>query len=92
MIKLAKEHFDNVADYRHVPGNEYYFETNINYNETTGENDDQLKNKCDIEKVISEHFSEDKKFNKFVYGCQANNLMLPFLNESFDAYVANLSL
>jgi len=38
MIRLAKDHFDNVADFKYVPGNEYYFETAINYNETD-END-----------------------------------------------------
>eukprot|EP00352_Strombidinopsis_acuminata_P004864 CAMPEP_0176369976 /NCGR_PEP_ID=MMETSP0126-20121128/23662_1 /TAXON_ID=141414 ORGANISM="Strombidinopsis acuminatum, Strain SPMC142" /NCGR_SAMPLE_ID=MMETSP0126 /ASSEMBLY_ACC=CAM_ASM_000229 /LENGTH=90 /DNA_ID=CAMNT_0017728823 /DNA_START=264 /DNA_END=536 /DNA_ORIENTATION=+ len=90
MIRLAKDHFDNVADFRHVPGNEYHFETNINYNET--DENDQLKNKCDIEKIVSEKFSGDKQFNKFVYACQANNLILPFHDETFDAYVANLSL
>lgn len=89
MIKLAKQHFDEVSDFKHVPGNEYYFEQGINYNETNEK--EELKNQCDIEKVITEK-TQGKAFNKFVYSCQANNLQLPFLDCSFDAYIANLSL
>ena len=35
---------------------------------------------------------EQGEFRKFVYGCRANNELLPFDDGVFDAYVANLSL
>ena len=45
---------------------------------------------CDLEATISEKAGQD--YNKFVFGCQANNEKLPFADGYFDAYISNLSL
>ena len=41
-----------------------------------------------LEQVIS----ENSPFNKLAFGCIADNMRLPFTDNTFEAYVSNLSL
>ncbi|CDW79798.1 coq5 family protein [Stylonychia lemnae] len=44
----------------------------------------------DLENQISKYM--ENEHNRFFMGCQANNESLPFKNDTFDCYIANLSL
>ncbi len=35
---------------------------------------------------------EQGEFKKFIYGCIANNEILPFADQIFDSYISSLSL
>ena len=48
----------------------------------------KLKHVCDLNKIVEGQGS----YNKFVYGCRANSEILPFSDNSFNAYISNLSL
>ena len=50
----------------------------------------EMDEKCDIEKIVEENKTKD--FDRMVYGRKANNESLPFNDEVFDSYIANLSL
>lgn len=88
MVKKLKETFEEKHDFTLAPGNKALMDTETDYNEYVEGSTSELKNKCDIEKIIEAQGS----FNKFIYGCQANNECLPFPDNSFDAYLAPLSL
>lgn len=75
------------SDFSMVAGNKYAIDS-VDYCEMVG--DSQLKNQCDLDAVIAKHGGEG--FRKLVYGCRANNELLPFANETFSAYLANLSV
>ena len=47
-----------------------------------------LDQKCDFDEIVK----NQGKFSKFVYGCQANAELLPFSSNTFDAYLANLTV
>ena len=49
-----------------------------------------LEHKCDMEAIIKNKAGTN--FSKFVFGCQANNEILPFPDNYFGAYISNLSL
>lgn len=69
------------SDYAQVPGNKYVCaEKDL----TVAENVEGF----DLEQVIA----SQGEFRKFVFGCVANNEALPFKDESFSAYLANLSV
>ena len=86
MVKKLKVNFETEHDYNLAPGNKSLIDTETNYNEFS--QDGELKNKCDLDKIIE----AQGPFNKFVYGCQANNECLPFPSDYFEAYLAPLSL
>ncbi len=44
----------------------------------------------DLEEEIKKHTESPE--DRFVFGCKANNESLPFKDETFDCYLANLSL
>ena len=48
----------------------------------------EVTSRVDLEKIIE----ENQPFDKFVFGCLADNMRLPFEDNLFEAYVANLSL
>ena len=75
-------------DFVRVEGNKFFIDNQTNYNEFADESNSALKNHCDLDKLIA----DQGEFRKFVFGCQANNEMLPFPDESFNAYLANLSV
>ena len=50
--------------------------------------DGSLQTRCDLDAIIQ----AQGEFSKFIYGCKANNELLPFQSETFDSYIANLSL
>ena len=85
MVKLIKQNFDaGFTDYTHVKGNKYLIDTETDYLEFADDTNKQLKNTCDIEKIVS----EQGDFRKFVLGCQANNELLPFPSNYFDSYLS----
>lgn len=75
------------SDYSQVEGNKFVSEKEIDYTQIESDGK-KLKNTCNLDQIIKAH----EPFRKLVYGCQANNEMLPFANESFGGYVASLSL
>lgn len=88
MVKKLKETFQEEQDYNLAPGNKCLIDTETDYNEFVEGSTCELKNKCDLDKIIEAQGS----FNKFIYGCQANNECLPFPDNYFEAYLAPLSL
>ena len=78
--KLERNYKD--ADYSFVTGNESAFEKELDYGEMTDEA--ELVHKCDLNEVIRKTV-QDRSFRKFVYGCRANNELLPFADETFSA-------
>ena len=91
MVKRVHENFSQEQnDYVKVPGNKYFVDIETDYLSFTDDSCEQLKNKCDLDAIVSEKAGQD--YSKFVFGCQANNEKLPFGDGYFDAYIANLSL
>jgi ubiquinone/menaquinone biosynthesis C-methylase UbiE len=88
MVKKLKETFEQDGDYTLAPGNKFLMDSETDYNEFVEGSTSELKNKCDLDKIVGEQGT----FNKFVYGCQANNEVLPFPSDYFEAYLAPLSL
>ena len=87
MIHLLKANFDNQTnDFSQIPGNKSLIDTETNYCELNA--DQTLANKVDLQSIIS----SQGDFRKLVYGCIANNEILPFGDNLFDSYLANLSL
>ena len=86
VTKMEKLFTSEHCEYSLVEGNKFLAEKT----DFTAMSDDgkQLKNMCDLNQVIQ----AQQPFRKLVYTCQANNEMLPFGDESFGGYVANLSL
>ena len=41
---------------------------------------------------LDQIMSENTPYNKLVLGCMADNMRLPFADNSFEAYISNLSL
>ena len=76
------------ADFCWVPGNKFVLEKEVDYCEGGGE--DKLKHRCDLEQVVRAS-TNGEAFRKLVYGCRANNELLPFADEIFTAYMAPLS-
>ena len=70
-----------------VSGNKFKYD-DTDYTEFADTSNKSLKNLCDLDKAIS----AQGQFRKLVYGCQANNEILPFADSSFNAYIANLSI
>ena len=86
MVKKVLHNFsqkDN--DFSKVEGNKFIVDTQTNYNEFADDSCTTLKNLCDLDQIIL----EQGEFRKFFFGCQANNEILPFPDESFNAYLAN---
>ena len=86
--KLYQNYAESNNDYSKVEGNKFLIDTKTNYNEFADDTNTILKNHFDVEKIIT----EQGDFRKLVLGCQANNEILPFPNDSFEAYIANLSV
>jgi len=78
--KLHHNYYEGNQDFTLNPANKFYIDTETDYQNL----------KCDLDKVISEKAGEE--FKKFVFGCRANNEVLPFPDNYFDAYISNLSL
>lgn len=87
MIQLLKANFSDASnDYCQVPGNKSLVDTETNFCELNA--DQSLKHKVDLPAIIQ----GQGDFRKLVYGCVANNEVLPFGDNLFDSYIANLSL
>ena len=41
---------------------------------------------------LDQIMSENTPYNKLVFGCMADNMRLPFADNSFEAYISSLSL
>jgi len=80
MLEYVKESYKG-SDYSLVEGNKYLIDETFDSSESSTE-------KCDIESIIR----SQGDFRKFVYACCANNECLPFPDQSFTAYISNLSL
>lgn len=65
------------TDYSLVKGNKFVGETEKDYTECTDDSGTKLKYDCDLEAIVK----SQEPFRKLVYGCQANNEILPFMNE-----------
>lgn len=90
MVKRLRENYETEdTDYRLVPGNKFLFESQTDYTQLT-EDGSGLENYCDLDEIVS--LQSEGGFRKFVYGCQANNELLPFPDANFGAYIANLSV
>ena len=84
MIKLSKVKFDDPnSDYSSVPGNKY-----ISKPEGLG---DLGTHNWDLEVFIEEEL-QFKGTDRAVIAAAANNESLPFKDETFDCYLASLSL
>ena len=83
MIQALKTKFDDPSsNFINIPGNKFYATPDLLV--PMGEKS------FDVEEAIKKHTEKDT--DKFVFACRANNEALPFKDESFDAYIANLSL
>lgn len=82
-MKLTRAKFEDVENvYSAIAKNKYSITTDLV--QPLGEH------AFDLESEISKHQVSDQE--RFVFGCQANNEYLPFEDETFDCYLANLSL
>ena len=65
-------------------------EDKIDFTETERDENDELRLKytCNIGEIIASH----GKYDKFIYGCIADFEKLPFPENYFNAYIANLCL
>ena len=90
MVKRVAENYadEERQDYSKIPGNKHLVNTTTNFCEFTDDTCSKLKHHCDLDTIIK----DQGDFRKFVYGCRANNELLPFADGSFDSYIANLSL
>lgn len=91
MVNRLQENYSQLEeenDYVRVQGNKYVVDLQTDFCEFSDETCTALKNKCDLESIIK----DQGDFRKLVYGCQANNELLPFPDASFGAYIANLSV
>ena len=84
--KLTGNYIEEDNDYMLVKGNKFA-QTDRDFTELD-ETKTKLKYTCDLEAIVE----QQKPFRKLVFGCQANNEMMPFSDGTFGAYVANLSL
>ncbi|CDW71332.1 ubiquinone menaquinone biosynthesis methyltransferase [Stylonychia lemnae] len=85
MMELVQSKFDDKelsSGYTDVAGNKYHITTEplLPLGDHT----------FDIEEEIKKHTENES--DRIVFGSQANNESLPFKDESFDCYIANLSL
>lgn len=88
MVKRLQENYHSEhSDFLKVQGNKFQYDS-TDYTEFADDSNKSLKNKCDLDQIIS----QQGDFRKFVLGCQANNEILPFADQSFNAYIANLSV
>ncbi|CDW78817.1 UNKNOWN [Stylonychia lemnae] len=85
MMELTKQKYDDLnwsSGYTDVAGNKYYI---------TSESLLPLgDHSFDLEEELKKHVENEN--DRFVFGCQANNESLPFKDDTFDCYLANLSL
>ena len=88
VTKLATNYQSEENDYSLVEGNKSFIDLETNYVEFSDESCSKLKNHCDLESIVN----AQGEFKKFVFGCQANNELLPFPDNYFNAYIANLSV
>src|SRR5690606_35859840 len=83
MMEMVKDKFnDSENGYSSIAGNKHFIRT-----------DDLLplgEHTFDIEAEAKKYIENDS--DRLVFGCKANNEFLPFKDESFDCYIANLSL
>jgi len=75
MVKKLKETYaGEMCDFSKVEGNKVHVDTSDTYMQFTDQGEPTLKNTCDLDKIIA----EQGDFRKFVFGCRANNELLPF--------------
>jgi len=88
ITRLVKNYEE--SDYIKIKRNKVVVEEEIDYTQVERDENDDLKLKytCDIGSIVQSH----GKFDKFVYACLANNERMPFPNDYFNSYIANLSL
>ena len=87
MVKSLDENYKS-SDFGQVLGNKFSIDTETDYLSFTDDQNLNLVRNCNLDKIISDHGN----FKKFVYGCRANNELLPFADQTFNAYISNLSL
>jgi len=71
-----------------VEGNKCVVDADTDYLKFKEGSKTELVNTCDLDTVIK----AQGEFNKLVFGCKANNEVLPFPSDSFDSYIAGMSL
>ena len=86
--KLVALYQSDDTDFTLVKDNKFVGETDKDYSEFVDDSCTKLKHQCDLEAIIK----SQEPFRKLVYGCQANNELLPFADEQFGAYIASLSV
>lgn len=86
--KLQARYQSDDNDYTLVKDNKFVAEADRDFTEFSDDTCTKLKHQCDLEAIVK----SQEPFRKLVYGCLANNELLPFGDESFGAYIANLSV
>ena len=81
MVSTMKQRY-STSDFTKIEGNKVVMNTETDYASLEG------NEKVDMERIMT----ENGPFKKLVYGCIADNMRLPFADNFFEAYVANLSL
>ena len=81
MVEQMKRRFEG-SDYGQKCGNKFVMDTETDYANL------QSDQRVDLDSIIA----QSKPFDKLVYGCLADNMKLPFADNSFEAYISNLSL
>jgi ubiquinone/menaquinone biosynthesis C-methylase UbiE len=87
MIVKVKETFEQPG-WSQVQGNKVIVDLETDYSELKEDSNSELKNICNLTELIA----NQGDFNKFIFGCRANNEILPFEADFFNSYIANLSL
>lgn len=70
------------SDYKRLDGNKVTIDLATDY--ASVENTDRV----DLARIMQ----ENQPYDKLVYGCMADNMRLPFEDNTFEAYISNLSL
>ena len=89
MLDRVKKNYER-SDFVKIKRNKVIVEDEVDFTEVERDENEELRLKytCDIGEIVQQH----GKFDKFVYACQANNERLPFPDNYFNSYIANLSL
>ena len=75
--KLSANYNTDENDYTLVKGNKFVGEMDKDFTEFADESCTKLKYQCDLDSIIK----SQEPFRKLVYGCQANNEILPFTDQ-----------
>lgn len=81
MVGRMKQRYES-SSFTRQEGHKVVIDAETDYADPA--NTDQI----DLEKICR----ENAPYDKFVFGCLADNMRLPFADSTFEAYISNLSL